>query len=364
MSSIMVDKMKKHNFFAGPAILPAPVLEQAAQAVVDFEGMGLSILEISHRSAQFTAVMEEAMASTKELLNINDDYAVLFLTGGASSQFYMTAMNILNEDETACYVNTGTWSTKAIKEAKFFGNIEEIASSADTNFNYIPKEFAIPENTKYLHITSNNTIFGTQYHQMPTTNVPLVADMSSDIFCRPIDVSRYSVIYAGAQKNLGPAGTTMVIVRKDVLGKVNRAIPTMLDYNTHIKKDSSFNTPPVYPIYVCMLTMRWLKQMGGVAAMEQHNKEKAAILYNEIDSNPLFKGVAAKEDRSLMNATFVLNNDDLNEAFLNACTDAGCMGVKGHRSVGGFRASIYNAMPIESVQTLVDVMKEFGRTHG
>lgn len=352
--------IKKHNFSAGPAILPATVITEAAEAAKDFNGMGLSILEISHRSSEFVSVMEEAFSSTRDLLNLSDDYEVLFLTGGASSQFFMAAMNLLPQDGKAGYVNTGTWSTKAIKEAKSFGTISEVASSKDKNFSYVPKGYAIDEDFTYLHLTSNNTIFGTQQHEWPETNVPLVGDMSSDIFSRPIDTSRFGLIYAGAQKNLGPAGTTLVIVRKDILGKVKRDIPTMLDYNTHINKASSFNTPPVYPIYVCMLTMRWLKENGGLSAMEVKNKEKAALLYNEIDTNPLFKGVANTEDRSLMNVTFTLNNPDLEASFLEACNNAGCVGIKGHRSVGGFRASIYNAMPLESVQVLVDVMRDFG----
>ncbi len=357
-------KIKKHNFFAGPAILPDTVLEQATAATKEFAGMGLSILEISHRSAQFTAVMEEAFQSTRELLGLSDDYEVLFLTGGASSQFFMAAMNLLPQGKKAGYVNTGTWSTKAIKEAKLFGDIQEIASSQDQNFGYIPKGYAIDQDLSYLHLTSNNTIFGTQMHEWPETDVPYICDMSSDIFSRPLDLSKFGMIYAGAQKNLGPAGTTLAIIRKDMLGKVQRAIPTMLDYTTHIKKSSSFNTPPVFPIYVCMLTMRWLKANGGLSAMEARNKEKAALLYKEIDENPLFKGIANQEDRSLMNVTFVLNNADLNDAFLEACGNENCVGIKGHRSVGGFRASIYNAMPIESVQVLVDVMKQFGKTHG
>lgn len=356
-------KIKKHNFFAGPAILPAPVLEEAATAIQDFEGMGLSILEISHRSKQFAAVMDEAEALTRSLLGISDDYAVLFLTGGASSQFYMSAMNLLPQGGKAGFINTGAWSTKAIKEAKLFGEISEIASSADTNFNYIPKGYDIDKDFTYLHLTSNNTIFGTQFQAFPETDVPLVCDMSSDIFSRPLDVNRFGMIYAGAQKNLGPAGVTLAIVRKDMLGKVDRAVPTMLDYNTHIKKQSAFNTPPAYPIYVSMLTMRWLKANGGLSAMEAKNKEKAALIYNEIDENPLFKGTAAKEDRSLMNVTFVLNNEALQDDFLKVCEAEGCVGVKGHRSVGGFRASIYNAMPIESVETLVQVMRRFAEQH-
>ena len=364
MNTLSVATTKKHNFFAGPAILPAQVIEQAAQAALNFGDMNLSILEISHRSAQFEAVMEETVQSTKNLLGLDDRYEVLFLTGGASTQFFMTAMNFLNQNETAYYVNTGSWSTKAIKEAKAFGNVIELASSKDKNFNYIPKDYEIPVNAKYLHLTSNNTIFGTEYHWLPETDVPFISDMSSNIFSQPIDAKRYGVIYAGAQKNLGPAGTTLVIIRKDMLGKVDRQIPTMLNYQTHIAKNSSFNTPPVFPIYVCMLTMRWIKESGGVAAMASQNKAKADLLYHEIDSNPLFKGTAATEDRSLMNVTFELNETELETDFLDMCKTANCVGLKGHRSVGGFRASIYNAMPLESVGILVNVMKEFGRKYG
>lgn len=358
--------MKKHNFSPGPAILPAGVIEQAAKAVKDLDGTGLSIMEISHRSPQFVTILDEAVALVKELLNLPDNYEVLFLTGGASSQFFMTAMNLLNENETACYIDTGSWSSKAIKEAKNFGDIKVIASSKDKNYSYIPKQFDIPGNAKYLHLTSNNTIFGTEWHNWPITDVPFVSDMSSDIFSRPIDVKRFSLIYAGAQKNLGPAGTTLVIVRKDDLGKVERNIPTMLNYSTHIEKNSSFNTPPVFPIYVCALTLRWLKEKGGVAKMAQYNQEKARILYEAIDANPFFTGTALKEDRSLMNATFVMSKgkEDLEKVFLEKCKEAGCVGVKGHRSVGGFRASIYNAMPIESVKVLVDVMNAFGTQYG
>lgn len=358
--------MKKHNFSAGPAILPAPVLEQAARAAADFNGIGLSILEISHRSAEFTAVMEEAVQLVRELLNLNDDYAVLFLTGGASSQFFMAPMNLLSENEKAIYIDTGSWSTKAIKEAKLFGQVEVAASSKDRNYTYIPKDINIPADGRYVHLTSNNTIYGTEYHDWPETDVPFVADMSSDMFSRPVDVSRFDLIYAGAQKNMGPAGTTLVIVRKDKLGKVQRSIPTMLDYQTHIKKNSSFNTPPVYAIYISMLTMRWVKEMGGLDAMAKHNREKAQLIYDEMDANPLFTGTAQREDRSLMNATFVMapGKESLEAEFLKTCTEAGCVGVKGHRSVGGFRASIYNAMPKASVQILVEVMRDFAQKHG
>ena len=357
-------KIKKHNFYAGPAILPATVLEQAAKAVTNFADMGLSILEISHRSPQFSAVLDEATSLTKELLNLSDEFEVLFLTGGASSQFFMAAMNLLDQDGLACYVDTGTWSTKAIKEAKHFGHIEVIASSADRNYNYIPKNYEVPANAAYLHLTSNNTIYGTQFHSWPKTAVPYVCDMSSDIFSRVIDSKKFGMIYAGAQKNMGPAGTSLVIIRKDMLGKVARTIPTMLDYHTHIKKNSAFNTPPVYPIYVSLLTMRWIKENGGVAAMEKRNEKKAQLLYNEIDTNPFFNGVAEKEDRSLMNVTFTMTNKDLETPFMEMATEAACVGIKGHRSVGGFRASIYNAMPYESVEVLVNTMKQFAEKYG
>ncbi|MFK7775075.1 MAG: 3-phosphoserine/phosphohydroxythreonine transaminase [Saprospiraceae bacterium] len=350
---------KKHNFFAGPAILPASVLKQATAAIEDFAGMGLSILEISHRSKQFVSVVDEAVSLTKELLGLDDNYEVLFLTGGASSQFYMAPMNLLPQDGTACYINTGTWSDKAIKEAKLFGNVNVLASSKESNYTSIPKGYKIPTDATYLHITSNNTVFGTQHHAFPETNVPLVCDMSSDIFSRPIDISKFGIIYCGAQKNMGPAGVTLVIVNKNLLGKTGRSIPTMLDYNTHIAKGSMFNTPPAFPIYVSMLTMRWVKENGGVSAMATKNEAKAKLLYNEIDVNPLFEGTTAVEDRSLMNVTFKMKNAEMEEAFLADCAAADCVGIKGHRSVGGFRASIYNAMSIESVQVLVDVMKNF-----
>lgn len=356
---IVTSKIKKHNFSAGPAILPSSVIEQAADAARDFNGMGLSILEISHRGSEFVEVMNEAFSLTRELLNLPEDYEVLFLTGGASTQFFMAAMNLLDQDATAGYVNTGAWSAKAIKEAKLFGNIKELASSKDQNFSYIPKGYTIDEDLSYIHLTSNNTIFGTQMHSWPETSVPFVCDMSSDIFSRPIDISKYGMIYAGAQKNLGPAGTTLVIIRKDMLGKVKRTIPTMLDYNTHINKQSAFNTPPVYPIYVCMLTLRWLKENGGLSVMEKQNKTKAALLYNEIDRNTMFKGTTNIEDRSLMNVPFVMNNPEMESKFTELAQREGCVGIKGHRSVGGFRASIYNAMPLESVQVLVNVMKRF-----
>lgn len=354
--------MKKLNFFAGPAILAQEVIEKASKALINFDDMGLSIMEISHRSPQFTAVINEARTSVKELLNVPDDYEVLFLSGGASSQFFMTAMNLLNDDEQAGYINTGAWSKKAIKEAKYFGDIKIVASSEDKNFSYIPKGYAIDNDLKYVHLTTNNTIYGTQFHDIPETNVPLVADMSSDIFSRPIDISKFHVIYAGAQKNLGPAGTTLVIVKRDIVNKVNRKLPSMLNYDTHIQKDSMFHTPPVFPIYVSMLSLRWMKEQGGIPAIQKRNVEKANMLYEEIDRNRLFHGNVAKEDRSLMNVCFTATHEEDNESFIKYAEDNNCVGIKGHRSVGGFRASIYNAMPIEGVKKLVEVMQAYGAT--
>lgn len=351
--------MKIHNFSSGPAILPTSVLKEAAAAVQEYNHTGLSILEMSHRSKEIVAVIEEAQALVKELLGIGEDYSVLFLTGGASTQFLLPPMNLLNEDETACYIDTGAWSTKAIKEAKLFGKVNVLASSAEENFTYIPKDWEVPADTKYLHITTNNTIYGTQYKEIPKTDSLLVADMSSDIFSKPLDANQFDLIYAGAQKNLGPAGTTLVVVRKSILGQVNRTLPTMLDYQTHVKKNSAFNTPPVYPIYVCLLTLRWIQAQGGLLAMQKHNEKKAALLYEEIDRNPYFRGTVAKEDRSLMNVPFVLHDNTYEEAFLSYCKANGISGIKGHRSVGGFRASIYNAMPYDSVAYLVDLMQNF-----
>lgn len=351
--------MKVHNFSAGPAILPQTVLQEAAAAVSNYENTGLSILEVSHRSKEVVAMMEETTQLVKSLLSLNDDYEVLFLTGGASTQFFTVPMNILNPNDRAAYLDTGTWSTKAIKEVTNFGQVDVVASSKDQNYNYIPKGFDIPAEAKYLHLTTNNTIFGTQIHDLPKTDALMVADMSSEIFSRVLDYSAFDIIYAGAQKNLGPAGTTLVIVKKSILGQVERNIPTMLNYNTHISKQSSFNTPPVYPIYVCMLTLRWIQAQGGLAAVEAANKKKAAVIYDEIDRNPHFKGTAAVEDRSLMNATFVADNPAHEAAFLAYCTANGISGIKGHRSVGGFRASIYNAMPLESVEFLAELMKNF-----
>ncbi len=363
-SNATFTNMKIHNFSSGPAILPAEVMQQAAAACLDFNGMGLSILEISHRSKEFLAVLSEAEALIREILGIGDEYGVLFLSGGGSSQFYMTAMNLLGSTEKAAFVDTGLWSSNAIKEAKLFGQVEVVASSKDKNYTYIPKGFEIPEDTKYLHITSNNTIRGTQYHNYPETTIPIVSDASSDIFSRPLDISKFGLIYASAQKNVGPAGVTLVIVKKELLGKTNRAIPTMLDYRVQIANESSFNTPPVFPIYVSMLNLRWVKAQGGMAAMAKKNAQKAALMYAAIDRNPLFTCPVEKEDRSIMNAVFRLKDESLEVPFLKLCAEAGCSGVKGHRSVGGFRASMYNAMDLESVQVLVGVMDEFAQHYG
>lgn len=356
--------MKKHNFYAGPSILSQYTINNTAEAIRNFAGTGLSILEVSHRSKEFTAVIDEAQQLVKELLEIPEGYQVLFLGGGASMQFCMVPFNLL--EKKAGYVNTGVWARKALKEAKLFGEVETVASSEDRNFSYIPKGFAIPTDLDYLHITTNNTIFGTEYRGDLDSPVTLVADMSSDILSRPVDVSKYGLIYGGAQKNLGPAGVTFVIVRNDILGKVSRAIPTMLDYRTHIEGGSMFNTPPVFPIYVLRETLRWLKSIGGVPAIQKLNEEKAALLYNEIDRNPLFQGTAAVEDRSLMNVSFVYSEEHKEldpNAFLDFAKERGMVGVKGHRLVGGFRASLYNAMPKESVQALVDAMQEFEKLY-
>jgi phosphoserine aminotransferase len=355
--------MKKHNFNAGPSILPQSTIENTAKAILDFDGIGLSIMEISHRSKEFQAVMDEAVSLFKELLSIPDGYSVLFLGGGASLQFAMVPFNYL--EKKAAYLNTGTWASKALKEAKLFGEVIEVASSKDANFSYIPKNYTIPSDADYFHITTNNTIFGTELHTDMDSPVPLIADMSSDIFSRPVDVSKYDLIYGGAQKNLAPAGLAFVIVKNDSLGKVTRPIPTMLDYRTHIKDGSMFNTPPVVPIYAALQTLKWMKQLGGVTVLEKMNQEKAALLYDEIDRNKLFKGTAATEDRSVMNICFVMNDEykDLEEEFGKFAASRGMVGIKGHRSVGGFRASTYNALPKESVIALIDVMKEFEKTH-
>lgn len=351
--------MKKHNFNAGPSVLPREVIEKTAQAVLDFNGSGLSVLEISHRAKDFQPVVDEAVALFKEILSIPEGYSVLFLGGGASLQFCMVPFNLM--ERKSAYLNTGTWASKALKEAKAFGEVIEVASSKEANFNYIPKDYVIPADADYFHITTNNTIFGTELLKDIDSPVPLVADMSSDIFSRPVDVSKYAIIYGGAQKNLAPAGLAFAIVKDEVLGKVSRHIPSMLNYKIHIENGSMFNTPPVLPIYSALETLRWIKANGGVAAMEKRNIEKADLLYNEIDRNKLFVGTAAKEDRSRMNICFVMNPEyaDLEAEFQKFATERGKVGIKGHRSVGGFRASTYNALPLESVQALVECMQEF-----
>lgn len=352
--------MKKHNFYAGPSILPDYTVENTIAALKDFSGMGLSLMEISHRSKQFVAVVDEAVTLFKELLNIPEGYSVIFVGGGASLQFCMVPYNLLGKK--AAYLNTGEWSTKAIKEAKMFGEVDVVASSEDKKFNYIPKGFKVPADADYFHITTNNTIYGTEILHDMDVSVPLVADMSSDIFSRVIDISKYAIIYGGAQKNLAPAGVTFAIVKDSVLGKVERTIPTMLKYSTHISKESMFNTPPVVPIFAALQTLKWIKQMGGVAEMEKMNIRKSDLLYSEIDRNSLFQAtVPLPEDRSRMNVCYIMTegNEGFEKEFNDFATERGMIGLKGHRSAGGFRASLYNAMPYESVEALVAVMKEF-----
>ena len=356
--------MKKYNFGAGPCILPREVIEKTASAILDFNGIGLSIAEISHRSKDFQPVMDEAMALVKEILNVPEGYSVLFLGGGASLEFCMIPFNFLVKK--AGYLNTGVWAKKAMKEAKMFGEVVEVASSADENYTYLPKNFDVPTDLDYLHVTTNNTIYGTEYHKDLDVPVRMIGDMSSDIFSRPVDVSKYDCIYGGAQKNLSMAGVTFLIIKDEVLGRVQREIPTMLDYRTHIKKGSMFNTPPVVPIYTAMENLRWIKANGGVVAMEKLAKERADIVYNEIDRNKLFRGtVKCEEDRSYMNICFVLNDEyaELQDEFFKFATERGMVGIKGHRDVGGFRASCYNAMTVEGCTALVETMKEFEAKH-
>lgn len=348
----------RHNFGAGPCILPQEVFKQASRAVLDFKDE-LSILEISHRSPEFEEVVNETLKLIKELLNVPNGYSILLLQGGASLQFAMVPMNLLPEGKTAAYLETGVWANKAIKEVKYFGKANVVASSKDANFSFIPKDFDIPTDSAYFHCTSNNTIYGTEMFTLPITKVPVVCDMSSDIMSREIDVSKYDLIYAGAQKNIGPAGLTIVIVKDEILGKSGRAIPSMLDYKVHIEGGSMYNTPPVFSIYTAMLNLRWLKSKGGIAEIEKENKAKAQALYTEIDRNPLFKGTCAVEDRSRMNVCFVMENPELEKQFLKFADENGFEGLKGHRSVGGFRASIYNALPITSVHALIDLMQTF-----
>lgn len=351
--------MRKHIFNAGPAVLPTSVLEATSKAVLDLNGIGQSVLEISHRGKDFDPIMEQAQAKVKELYGLGEEYSVLYLQGGASTQFCMVPYNLLDAGETAGYLDTGSWANKAIKEAKLFGDVSVLGSSKEANYTYIPKGYDIPDHLKYIHLTSNNTIYGTQIHHFPETSVSKVVDMSSDIFSRPQDLSQFDLIYAGAQKNLGPAGTTLVILKSEILNKVSRSIPSMLDYRIHIDNGSAYNTPPVMSIYVCYLTLNWLLENGGLAAMGAVNERKARKLYAEIDRNPLFKGTAAVEDRSEMNVTFLLEDDSLQDRFMKLAADANIVGIKGHRSVGGFRASIYNALPEESVDVLIEVMQAF-----
>lgn len=355
--------MKKHNFYAGPSILSDYTIKNTMAAIDNFAGTGLSLMEISHRSKEFVAVNDEARAMIKELLDIPEGYEVVFLGGGASLQFCMVPFNLLKKK--ASYLDTGTWASKAIKEAKLFGEVNVVASSKDKNYTYVPKNYTVHEDSDYFHFTTNNTIYGSELRKDPDLKVRLVADMSSDIFSRPIDISKYDLIYAGAQKNLAPAGVTLIIVRKDALGHVDRPIPTMLNYQTHVDKDSMFNTPPVVPIFAALQTLKWYKEQGGIAAMEKKDKENAAILYDEIDRNKLFHGTVATEDRSIMNVCFVMNEEykDLEEEFAKFASAAGMVGIKGHRSVGGFRASLYNAMPKSSVEALIACMKDFEKQH-
>ncbi|UIR57907.1 3-phosphoserine/phosphohydroxythreonine transaminase [Sphingobacterium sp. SRCM116780] len=353
----------KHNFGAGPCILPKEVFQEASQAVIDFNNTGLSILEISHRSKEFEAVLDEAIKLVRELLNVPQGYSILFLQGGASLQFAMVAMNLLPEGGKAAYLDTGVWATKAAKEAKKIGQVEVIASSSDKNYTYIPKNVTVPADAAYFHYTSNNTIYGTEVFDVPASNVPVVVDMSSDIFSRQITVSDFDLIYAGAQKNMGPAGATLVIVKDEILGKTGRVIPSILDYSAHIAAGSMYNTPPVFSIYVSLLNLRWLKAKGGVSVIEQENIIKARTLYDEIDRNPFFKGTAVVEDRSRMNVTFIMDSAELEAEFLALSKERELIGIKGHRSVGGFRASIYNALSITSINALVDAMKEFEELH-
>ncbi len=353
-----------YNFNAGPSILPKTVFEEASQAILDYNNTGLSILELGHRTPAFQAVMDEARALLAALMQLDNDHEVLFLHGGASTQFMQVPMNLLDDKETAAYSDTGVWSSKAIKEAKLFGKAEIVCSGKENNYSSIPKDFAVPNDAKYFHITTNNTIYGSQWQKIPNTSNVLVADMSSDILSRTMDFNSFGLIYAGAQKNIGAAGVNVVVVNKNILGKVKRTIPTIMDYRNHIKEGSMLNTPPVFAVYVCMLTLRWLKAQGGVAAIEKINDAKAAMLYNEIDNNPLFRGTIATDDRSKMNVCFVMNNPALEDSFLSFAKQNGIVGIKGHRLSGGFRASLYNALPLSSVEVLVQIMKEFTAKNG
>lgn len=352
--------MKKvHNFNAGPSILPPEVIQEASEAILNFNNSGLSILEMSHRSEDIASVIEEAEALVRELLNLPATFKVLFLTGGASTQFFMAPMNLLPQMNTAAYIDTGRWSDKAIQEARLYGNVDVVASTKDSGYDSIPQNIKLDKEYSYLHITTNNTVAGSQYHRIPEVKCPLVADMSSDIFTYNLEIEKYDLIYAGAQKNMGPAGTTLVVVNEDALGRADRKIPTMLDYRTHIKKDSAYNTPPVYAIYVSLLYLRWIKAHGGIPAMEKRSRERAALLYSEIDRNSLFEGKVALNSRSRMNVTFLPTDETHTQAFLDLCKKEGVVGIKGHRSVGGFRVSLYNAMPMNSAEYLVALMQRF-----
>jgi phosphoserine aminotransferase len=353
-----------HNFNSGPSVLPKEVFEQASQAILNFNNSGLSILEIGHRTSLFEQVMDEAIALAKELMRLSNEHEVLFLHGGATTQFFQVPMNLLNENETAAYLDCGTWGTKAIKEAKLFGNVNMLASSKDRDYTYIPKGYTIPADAKYFHYTTNNTIEGTQMHGIPETTVPLVADMSSDILSTQLDYNRFALIYAGAQKNAGAAGVNMVIVKKDILGTVSRKLPSMMDYRNHIDNGSMLNTPPVFAVYVCMLTLRWLKAQGGVTVVQKRNEAKAKLLYDTLDALPMFTPKVAREDRSLMNVVWIMHDAALEKQFLQETKQHGMVGIKGHRSVGGFRASLYNALAIDSVQALADLMKDFANRKG
>ena len=365
VSVVQSAKSVLHNFNAGPSVLPKEVFEEASRAVLDFNNTGLSILEIGHRTPLFQPVMEEARALIRELMNLDDDHEVLFLHGGATTQFMQVPMNLLNENALASYTETGTWANKAIKEARMFGHVEVAGSSKETNYTSIPKNITVSPTAAYLHITTNETIAGTQWHQLPyDCGVPLVADMSSDILSRVLDFNKFDLVYAGAQKNMGAAGVNIVVVNKNILGKVNRTIPTILDYRNHIRESSMLNTPPVFAVYVAMLTLRWIKNEGGVAVMEKLNNAKAKLFYDTLDALPLFTAPVAKEDRSKMNAVFILKDADLEKEFQELCKKEGMIGVKGHRSVGGFRISMYNALPIESVKAITDLMKVFAQHHG
>ena len=354
-----------HNFNSGPSILPKEVFEQASRAILDFNNTGLSILEIGHRTVLFQAVMDEAINLVKELMSLDKDHAVIFLHGGASTQFMQVPMNLLNENEMASYTDTGVWAIKAIKEAKLFGHVEIAGTSKENNYTTIPEKLTVTPTAAYLHITTNETIGGVQWHNLPfDCGVPLVADMSSDILSRTIDFNKFDLIYAGAQKNIGAAGVNLVVVNKNILGKVNRALPTMMDYRVHIENDSMINTPPVFAVYVCLLTLQWLKNMGGIPAIEKINNAKTKLFYDTLDSLPIYKGTVAKKDRSKMNAVFVMDNTELEKEFLELCKKENMVGVKGHRTVGGFRVSMYNALPLESVKALTDLMKEFAIKKG